>query len=99
VLMIFKASASERVQRARIVDDDKELDSVGTIIKSLDDLMLEDELSSFDKLIAPVAADAAGRRRPSAALVQEAAAATDNERNNLKLKIMYRVASKLNSVP
>lgn len=99
VVLTFKAATSERLHRARIVDDDKELDSVGTIIKSLDDLMLEDELSSLDKHLASSQhnLERSGARRPAAAQFKDASA--EIERNNLKLKIMYRVASKLNSVP
>jgi adenylate cyclase len=98
VVLTFKAAASEKLHRARIVEDDKELDSVGTIIKSLDDLMLEEDLSNLDKLIAPQQPpDRENWRRPSAVTPRDASA--EIEKNNLKLKIMYRVASKLNSVP
>jgi adenylate cyclase len=98
VVLTFKAAASEKLHRARIVEDDKELDSVGTIIKSLDDLMLEEELSNLDKLVSPQQPpDRDSWRRPSAVVPKDAS--SEIEKNNLKLKIMYRVASKLNSVP
>jgi adenylate cyclase len=99
VVLTFRLASSERVQRARIIDDSKELDSVGTIIKSLDDLMFEDELSALDK-IGPSAGgslESAAARRTGAVSLRDSS--SEIEKNNLKLKIMYRVASKLNSVP
>ncbi len=100
IVLTFREPSTGKVRRATIVDDDKRLDHVGTtLIRSLDELMAEDEISSFDQFRVFPHAPAEQRPHVGSQPLLIPKESSDIEKNNLKLKIMYRVASKLNTAP